>query len=74
MKYIVALQNKADMLKAKALGMVAKKEGQTTIEYVMIIGVIVVVAGLAMVAMRSLVPDVFESIKAKILGGINNAN
>ena len=74
MKYIVTLQNKVDMLKAKALGTLTKKEGQTTIEYVMIIGVIVVVAGIAIVAMKGMMPDVFEAIKAKILGGINSAN
>ncbi len=73
MKYIVALQNKADMLKAKALGMVAKKEGQTTIEYVMIIAVIVVVAGVAMVALKGMMPEVIDNVKAKILGGINSS-
>jgi len=70
MKYIVALQNKADMLKAK----LTNKAGQNTVEYVMMLGVVLVVAGLAMVAMRSMMPEVFESIKAKILGGINNIN
>ncbi len=70
MKYIVALQNKVDMLKAK----LTNKAGQNTVEYVMMLGVVLVVAGLAMVAMRSMMPEVFESIKAKILGGINNIN
>ena len=70
MKYIVALQNKVDMLKAK----LTNKTGQNTVEYVMMLGVVLVVAGLAMVAMRSMMPEVFESIKAKILGGINNIN
>ena len=72
MKYIVALQNKVDMLKAKALGLVSKKEGQTTVEYIMIIGVVIVVGGLVMVAMKSMMPELFENLKAKILGGINN--
>ena len=70
MKYIVALQNKVDMLKAK----LTNKAGQNTVEYVMMLGVVLVVAGLAMVAMRSMMPEVFDSIKAKILGGINNIN
>ena len=42
MKYIVALQNKMDQLKDKALGLVSKKEGQTTVEYIMIVAVVVV--------------------------------
>lgn len=70
MKYIVALQNKVDMLKAK----LTNKAGQNTVEYVMMLGVVLVVAGLAMVAMKSMMPQVFDSIKAKILGGINNIN
>ena len=32
MKFIVALQNKMDALKAQALGCLKKKEGQNTIE------------------------------------------
>ena len=45
MKFIVALQNKMDGLKAQALNCLKKKEGQNTIEYVLMLVVVVGVAG-----------------------------
>ena len=71
MKFIVAMQNKMNALKANALNSVKKQEGQTTVEYIMIVGIVIVVAGVVMVAMKSMMPEVFESVKAKILGGLS---
>ncbi len=71
MKFIVAMQNKLNALKANALNSVKKQEGQTTVEYIMIVGIVIVVAGVVMVAMKSMMPEVFENVKAKILGGLN---
>lgn len=71
MKFIVAIQNRLNALKARALNSVKKQEGQTTVEYIMIVGIVIVVAGVVMVAMKSMMPEVFENVKAKILGGLN---
>ena len=72
MKYIVALQNKVDMLRAQALNCLKKKEGQNTIEYVLMLVVVVVVAGLAGAAIKKFMPELFEQVKAKIFGGLNS--
>ena len=41
MKFIVALQNKMDSVKAQALNCLKRKEGQNTIEYVLMLVVVV---------------------------------
>ncbi len=74
MKYIVMLQNKVDMLKAKALGTLTKKEGQNTVEYVLMLVVVVGIALGVGTAVKSFMPEVYENVKQKILGGINSAN
>ena len=71
MKFIVALQNKMDALKAQALGCLKKKEGQNTIEYVLMLVVVVGVAGLAGVLIKKFMPDLFEQVKGKITGSMN---
>ena len=71
MKYIVALQNKMNGLQAKAMGCLRRKEGQNTIEYVLMLVVVVGVAGLAGVLIKKFMPDLFEQVKAKIFGGMN---
>ena len=73
MKYIVAIQNKVDMLKAQALNCLKKKEGQNTIEYVLMLVVVVGVAGLAGVLIKKFMPDLFDNVKAKILGGMDKS-
>ena len=71
MKFIVALQNKMDALKAQALGCLKTKEGQNTIEYVLMLVVVVGVAGLAGVLIKKFMPDLFEQVKGKITGSMN---
>ena len=72
MKYIVALQNKMNLLRAKALGTLTKKEGQNTVEYVLMLVVVVGVAVLVGGLIKSFMPEFWENIKAKILGGANS--
>lgn len=74
MKYIVSLQNKVDILKAKALGTLTRKEGQNTVEYVLMLVVVVGIALAAGAAIKQFMPEVYENVKQKILGGINSAN
>ena len=71
MKFIVALQNKMDSVKAQALNCLKRKEGQNTIEYVLMLVVVVGVAGLAGVLIKQFMPDLFEQVKAKITGSMN---
>ena len=47
-----------------------KQEGQNTIEYVLMLVVVVGVAGLAGVLIKKFMPDLFEQVKGKILGGM----
>ena len=71
MKFIVALQNKMDSVKAQALNCLKRKEGQNTIEYVLMLVVVVGVAGLAGMLIKKFMPDLFEQVKAKITGGMS---
>ena len=71
MKFIVALQNKMDSVKAQALNCLKRKEGQNTIEYVLMLVVVVGVAGLAGLLIKKFMPDLFEQVKAKITGSMN---
>ena len=68
------LQNKVDMLKAKALGTLTKKEGQNTVEYVLMLVVVVGIALGVGAAMKKFMPNVYDAVRDKILGGIQNAN
>ena len=72
MKFIVALQNRMEALKAQALGCLKKKEGQNTIEYVLMLVVVVGVAGLAGVLIKNYMPELFEQIKGKITGNMES--
>lgn len=71
MKFIVALQNKMDSVKVQALNCLKRKEGQNTIEYVLMLVVVVGVAGLAGMLIKKFMPDLFEQVKAKITGSMN---
>lgn len=71
MKFVVALQNKMDSVKAQALNCLKRKEGQNTIEYVLMLVVVVGVAGLAGMLIKKFMPDLFEQVKAKITGSMN---
>lgn len=71
MKFIVALQNKMNSIQTKAFECLKKKEGQNTIEYVLMLVVVVGVAGLAGVLIKKFMPDLFEQVKAKITGSMN---
>ncbi len=71
MKFIVAMQNKMNSIQAKAFECLKKKEGQNTIEYVLMLVVVVGVAGLAGVLIKKFMPDLFEQVKAKITGSMN---
>lgn len=70
MKFIVALQNKMEALKAQALGCLKKKEGQNTIEYVLMLVVVVGVAGAAGLLIKRYMPELFEQVKGKITGNM----
>ncbi len=73
MKFIVALQNRMDILKAQALGCLKKKDGQNTVEYVLMLVVVVGVALVAGAAIKKFMPDLFEKVKGSILGGVDKA-
>ena len=72
MKFIIALQTKMEALKAQALGCLKKQEGQNTIEYVLMLVVVVGVAGLAGVLIKNYMPELFEQIKGKITGSMSD--
>ncbi|MDR0952779.1 MAG: hypothetical protein LBM71_01115 [Elusimicrobiota bacterium] len=52
----------------KALETIKNKKGQNTVEYLFMLGIIVVVVGLVGAAIKAFMPDLFEQIKGKILG------
>lgn len=71
MKFIIALQNKMDSLQKKAFDCVKRKEGQNTIEYVLMLVVVVGVAGLAGGLIKKFMPQLWDQITAKISGGLS---
>ncbi|MBR3632546.1 MAG: hypothetical protein IKN49_05775 [Elusimicrobiaceae bacterium] len=71
MKFIIAMQNKLNAAKAAAINSLKKQEGQNTIEYIIMLGVVVGIALLVGTLVKNMMPEVFENIKAKILGGVN---
>ncbi len=74
MKFIIAMQNKAEALKTAAFNCLKKKEGQNTIEYIIMLGVVVGIALLVGTLVKKMMPELFENIKGKIIGGINSDN
>ena len=74
MKYIIAMQNKLNAAKMAAFNSLKKQEGQNTIEYIIMLGVVVGIALLVGTLVKNMMPELFENIKNKILGGINSSN
>ena len=71
MKFIIAMQNKLNAVKQAAFNCVKKQEGQNTVEYVIMLVVVVGVAMLVGGLVKAMMPEVFENVKQKILGGVN---
>ena len=64
MKYIA----KMHLAFNKAIENIKNKKGQNTIEYLFMLGIIVAVVGLVGVAIKQFMPDLFDKIKAGIMG------
>ena len=71
MKFIIAMQNKLEAVKNAAFNCVKRKEGQNTIEYIIMLGVVVGIALLVGSLVKKMMPEVFESVKQKIIGGVS---
>ncbi len=71
MKFIIAMQNKLNAMKQAAFNCVKKQEGQNTVEYVIMLVVVVGVAMLVGSLVRKMMPEVFEKVKASIMGRID---
>lgn len=52
----------------RALKTVNNKKGQSLVEYLFMLGIIVVVVGLVGMAIKQFMPELFDNIKEKILG------
>lgn len=53
---------------ANAIENVKNKKGQNTIEYLFMLGIIVVVVGIVGGLIKTFMPELFENIKTKIMG------
>lgn len=71
MKYIIAAQMKLDNARTAVCNLLKKKEGQNTIEYIIMLGVVVGIALMVGALVKKMMPDVFEKVKAKIIGGVD---
>jgi len=60
-------------VKKAAFNCVKKQEGQNTIEYIIMLGVVVGIALLVGTLVKNMMPEVFESVKQKIIGGVSSA-
>ena len=68
MKYIA----KMHLAFNKAIENIKNKKGQNTIEYLFMLGIIVVVVGLVGMLIKQFMPDLFNQIKEKITGQAAN--
>ena len=68
MKYIA----KMHLAFNEAIRNIKNKKGQNTIEYLFMLGIIVVVVGLVGAAIKTFMPELFDQIKAKITGQVAN--
>lgn len=59
---------KMHLAAANALNAVKNKKGQNTIEYLFMLGIIVVVVGIVGGLIKAFMPELFDNIKEKILG------
>ena len=66
MKFIIAMQNKLEAVKNAAFNCVKRKEGQNTIEYIIMLGVVVGIALLVGTLVKKMMPEVFESVLANL--------
>ncbi len=57
---------------ANAIETVKNKKGQNTIEYLFMLGIIVVVVGIVGGLIKAFMPELFDSVKAKIMGEAGN--
>ena len=57
---------------ANAIETVRNKKGQNTIEYLFMLGIIVVVVGIVGGLIKTFMPELFDSVKAKIMGEAGN--
>lgn len=73
MKFIIAMQTKLEAVKKAAFNCVKKQEGQNTIEYIIMLGVVVGIALLVGTLVKNMMPEVFDSVKQKIIGGVSSA-
>ena len=71
MKFVVAMQNKWNAVKSQAFNCLVKKEGQNTVEYVLMLVVIVGIALVAGTALKNYFPELMEKVKGKIGGGLD---
>lgn len=74
MKFIIAMQNRLNAVKQAAFNCVKKQKGQNTIEYIIMLGVVVGIALLVGTLVKNMMPELFENIKSKIIGGINSGD
>ena len=51
----------------RAIRTVNNKKGQSLVEYLFMLGIIVVVVGIVGLAIKNFMPELFENIKGKIL-------
>ncbi|MBO7238121.1 MAG: hypothetical protein J6U96_02370 [Elusimicrobiaceae bacterium] len=71
MKFIIAMQNKLDAARNAAFNLLKKKEGQNTVEYIIMLAVVVGIALAVGALVKKMMPEVFENVKSKIIGGVN---
>jgi len=70
MKYIA----KMHLAFNKAIENIKNKKGQNTIEYLFMLGIIVAVVGIVGVLIKKFMPELFEKVKAGILGQASTIN
>ncbi len=71
MKFVIAMQNKWNNIQTAALNLLKKQEGQNTVEYIIMLTVVIGIALAVGMGIKKFLPDVFDNVKAKIIGGVN---
>lgn len=74
MKFAILLHSKINAAKEKAISCLSKKEGQNTVEYLLMLGVVVMVALAVGALLKAKFPELIDKVFGKIGGGIDSMN
>ena len=74
MKFAILLHSKINAAKDNVISCLSKKEGQNTVEYLLMLGVVVMVALAVGGLLKSKFPQLVDKVFGMIGGGVDSMN